>query len=148
MIIVSIIIATLAVQPRCLQHASRVQAVLATMQYPSGSVYGVNVDVHSRGLRGNHPLAIESRAVIPCCYLLAAFKCTARTLGQSVLELLGSYSVAEYPLDLVITEGYTYHIMRLRGKKLITWTDLTPGQAIYHMANSLKQVCAHVCLYF
>eukprot|EP00879_Flechtneria_rotunda_P013914 GHRR01014532.1.p2 GENE.GHRR01014532.1~~GHRR01014532.1.p2 ORF type:complete len:148 (+),score=54.49 GHRR01014532.1:2109-2552(+) len=61
-------------------------------------------------------------------------------MGQSVLELLAAYSMAQYPADFMITEGYTCHIMRIRGKKIIFWRDLTPGQAVHHLANFLQQV--------
>lgn len=71
----------------------------------------------------------------------AEFSLTGKTLERSLLALLAAYSSTDYPLELVVTDGYTNHIMRVRGRKVIAWCNLTPGQAIHHLASSLKQVC-------
>eukprot|EP00879_Flechtneria_rotunda_P008391 GHRR01008789.1.p1 GENE.GHRR01008789.1~~GHRR01008789.1.p1 ORF type:complete len:347 (+),score=112.71 GHRR01008789.1:909-1949(+) len=68
------------------------------------------------------------------------FKLTAKVKGQSVLQLLGSYSMAQYPIDIMVTDGHVCHIMRIRGKKVIAWEDLAPGQAICHLAAFLEKV--------
>jgi hypothetical protein len=48
--------------------------------------------------------------------------------------------LAQYPADLTITDGHKWHILRLRGKLIHLWTDLTTSQALTHIAASLQEV--------
>ena len=68
------------------------------------------------------------------------FPCIGRPKGQGTLELLAACSMANHPADIVLTDGCTYHILRLRGKKLIIWADLPAATALAQIAHVLRQV--------
>ena len=71
---------------------------------------------------------------------------TGKVKGQATLELLSAYALAQYPLDLVVTDGHKYHILRIRGRKIICWEDLTTAQAMHHLASFLKEADVSVDL--
>ena len=68
------------------------------------------------------------------------FKCTGRPKGQATMELLAACSMANHPADIVLTDSFTYHILRLGGKHLIIWASLPPAKALAQIADVLCQV--------
>lgn len=60
--------------------------------------------------------------------------------GQAVLELLGAYANAEWPLALYVTDGTDWHRLLLYGKELFHWEKLTTRQAMHCMVTELKEV--------
>lgn len=56
------------------------------------------------------------------------------------MEVLAAYSIARYPVDVVLTDAHTWHILRLRNKRIIYWADLSTPVALAHLAGYLKQV--------
>lgn len=56
------------------------------------------------------------------------------------MELLAAYSIACHPVDDVLTDAHTHHILRLRAKKIIYWANLSTPVALAHLACYLKQV--------
>ncbi len=78
-----------------------------------------------------------------CPFTLAVpqnFKLTGRVKGQSTMELLAAYALAQFPIDLIVTDCHTYHILRLRGRRVISWEDLPPEVAVHHICKFLLQV--------
>lgn len=67
------------------------------------------------------------------------FKCTGRPKGQATMELLAACSMANHPADIVLTDSFTYHILRLGGKHLIIWASLPPAKALAQIADVLCQ---------
>ena len=73
--------------------------------------------------------------------------------GQAILELIGAYAGAEWPLSLYLTDGTVWHRLALYPKELVYWGDLTTREAMHCMASELKKVklarllCVHrACL--
>jgi hypothetical protein len=60
--------------------------------------------------------------------------------GQAIMETLALFSLAQFPLDLALTDGYVYHILRLRNLKLIVWSNVEPSKAFTHFAQLLSKV--------
>ena len=60
------------------------------------------------------------------------------------MELLAAYALAQFPIDLIVTDSHTYHILRLRGRRVISWEDLSPEVAVHHICKFLLQVVALV----
>ena len=75
------------------------------------------------------------------------FKCTRRPKGQACMELLAAYSMANHPADIILTDSFAYHILRLRSKHLIIWASLPPAKALAHIADVLCEV-PRFCLPF
>ena len=70
------------------------------------------------------------------------FKLVGRVKGQSMMELLAVYALAQFPIDLVVTDSHTYHILRLRVRQVISWEGLSPEEAFHHICQFLQQVCS------
>ena len=65
--------------------------------------------------------------------------------GQAVLELLGAYARAEWPLALYVTDGTDWHRLLLSGNDLYYWEKLTTRQAMHCMVTELKEVWTAEC---
>ncbi|CAL8466535.1 g6071 [Coccomyxa elongata] len=70
------------------------------------------------------------------------FSFSGRSKGQSTMELLAAYSIADQPVDVLLTDAHTHHILRLRDKKIIYWANLSTPEALDHLAGYLKQADA------
>ncbi|KAK9809894.1 hypothetical protein WJX72_001176 [[Myrmecia] bisecta] len=67
------------------------------------------------------------------------FDFSGRPKGQSTMELLAAYSIAQHPVDVMLTDGHVHHIMRLRGNKILYWANLTAAAAHAHLAHYLNE---------
>lgn len=70
----------------------------------------------------------------------AKFKFTAKVRGQATIEVLAALALAKFPADLTFTDGHQWHILRLRGRRILLWEGLTTAQASSHFAESFKAV--------
>jgi hypothetical protein len=52
----------------------------------------------------------------------------SRHYGQTVMALIAAVAVNPVPLDLVLTDGYRYVILRFRNDLLLVYEDLTATQ--------------------
>ncbi len=97
-----------------------------------------------------HAYAVCNRLQPDCCrqdqarYSLSNAGGTVKYAGsekcQLVLELIGAFSKAEWPLALYLSDGLTYHRVTLNGKRLFYWEKLEPREALYCMVTDLKEV--------
>ena len=75
----------------------------------------------------------------------AKFQFTAKVKGQATREVLAALALAKFPADLTVTDGHQWHILRLRGKRILLWEGLTTAQALSHFAKSFTEVSyAHI----
>ena len=51
-----------------------------------------------------------------------------RHRGQAVAILIAAHATAQVPLDLDVTDGSVHTLLRLRGKKLVVYANLTSTQ--------------------
>ena len=63
-----------------------------------------------------------------------------RSRGQAILELIGAYAGAEWPLSLYLTDGSVWHRLALYPKELVYWGDLTTREAMHCMVTELRKV--------
>ncbi len=97
--------------------------------------------LHPQVYKSNSALTMtESRACLSASAAGPAFELTGRVKGQATTKLLGAYASAQYPADIVVTDGHTWHVLRVRGGAVISM-KMTTTQALQHPADFLKQVC-------
>lgn len=63
---------------------------------------------------------------------------TSQPKAQAILELLASYTIAEQPVVLFLTDGILYHRLRLTPGNLHVANDLEPRTALYVLCQDLK----------
>ncbi len=89
-----------------------------------------------------HCLAMQTADTRVACLCAepGPFSFLGRSKGKSTMELMAAYSIADHPVDLLLTDAHTHHILRLREKNIIYWANLSTPEALAHLAGYLKQV--------